>query len=213
MKGLTGLLAAGQNPVCCYGARNAKFDAEKVCAETECYLVHFDGILLNDAKPAHENERFERLIRLYEQYGAQMTAHLKGQFDLVLWDKQNQKALVTNDLLSKRTLYYCIGDQKLLYAASYSDLLDLLSAEKQILAVNPEAVERMALTGALGGNQTYLQDVCYLEAYQALVFDLKTGKTVAAAVQPEAAPAAASATWIPTAGTTRRWNTRSATAS
>ena len=190
MKGITGILAAEQLPVFHYANRNPKFAQEKVCAEDERYLIHFDGLLLDHAKPAWQNERFELLAGLYEQYGAQMTAHLKGQFDLVLWDKQNRKALVTNDLLSKRTLYYCIRDHKLLYAASYSDLLDLL--EKQPLAVNAKAVERMAFTGALGGAETYVQGVCYLEAYQTLVFDLQTGKTGMVSVQPKAAPAASS---------------------
>ena len=129
MKGITGLLAAGQIPVCRYAARNTKFEAEKVCAENERYLVHFDGILLNHAKPAQDGERFELLTGLYEKYGAAMTAYLKGQYNLVIRDKQAQKTLVTNDLLSKRPLYYCAQEKRLFYAASYTDLLDLL-AEK-----------------------------------------------------------------------------------
>lgn len=192
MKGIQGILAAEQLPVFHYANRNAKFAAENVCAEDERYLIHFDGILLDQARPVRENERFMRLVGLYEQYGAQMTAHLKGQFDLILWDKQNRKALVTNDLLSKRTMYYCIQEHKLFYAASYSDLLALLSAEKQVLAVNAEAVERMALTGALGGDQTYVQGVCYLEAYQTLVFDLKNGNTEVVSVRGKDAPAVSS---------------------
>ena len=151
MKGITGLLAAGQTPVCRYAARNAKFEAEKVCAEDERYLVHFDGILLNHAKPAQDGERFELLTGLYEKYGAAMTAHLKGQYNLVIRDKQAQKTLVTNDLLSKRPLYYCAQGKRLFYAASYTDLLDLLAEENAPLSISAEAVERMALNGALGG--------------------------------------------------------------
>ena len=192
MRGITGILAAEQLPVFQYANRNPKFAEEKLCAEDDRYLIHFDGILLNHAKPVRENERFDLLSGLYEQNGAQLTAHLKGQFDLVLWDKQHQKVLITNDLLSKRTLYYCVRESKLFYAASYADLLELLSAEKQPLTVNAKAVERMALAGALGGAETYLQGVCYLEAYQALIFDLKTGKTEVISVQPKAAPAASS---------------------
>ena len=188
MKGITGLLAAGQTPVCRYAARNAKFEAEKVCAEDERYLVHFDGILLNHAKPMKDGERFELLTGLYEKYGAGMTAHLKGQYNLVIWDRQKQQALVTSDLLSKRPLYYCAQEKRLFYAASYTDLLTMLGRERH--TPNVQAVERMALTGALGGNQTYLEGVCYLEAYQSLVFDLTTGRTEIVTVQPEKAPAA-----------------------
>lgn len=190
MKGLAGLLHAGKKPVCHYANRNPKFAAEKVCAENERYLIHFDGILLNHAKPLCETVRFDLLAELYEKHGADLLAHLKGQFDLVLWDKQGQKVLVTNDLLSRRPLYYCMQESRLFYAASYTDLLNVLSAEKQVPVVDEKAVERMALNGALGGAQTYLKGVCYLEAYQALLFDLKTGKTEVVPVQPKAAPSA-----------------------
>lgn len=188
MKGITGLLSAGQKPVCYYTARNTKFQAEKVCAETERYLVHFDGILLNHAKPEQPDERFELLTKLYERHGAQMTAHLKGQFDLVIWDKQQQKALVSNDLLSKRTLYYCVQDHKLFYAASYTDLLEQLGASEHFRpVVNKAAVKRMVCAGALGGAETYLEGVSYLEAYQTILFDLQNGRTEIVSVKPHKA--------------------------
>lgn len=188
MRGITGLLAAGQFPVCRYAARNAKFEAEKVCAEDERWLVHFDGVLLNHAKPERENSRFELLTGLYEQYGAQMTAHLKGQFNLVIRDKQNGKTLVANDLLSKRPLYYCIQANRLFYAASYTDLLEMLGGTP--LSADAQAVERMALTGALGGTQTYVKEISYLAAYQVLVFDDAGGKTQVVRVEPRPTPSA-----------------------
>ena len=45
MKGMNGILVAEQLPVFHYANSNPKFGAEKVCAENERYLVHFDGIL------------------------------------------------------------------------------------------------------------------------------------------------------------------------
>ncbi len=191
MKGVSGILAARQLPVFCYANRNAKFEAEKVCSENDRYLVHFDGILLNHAKPVRDDERFELLTGLYEQHGAAMTAHLKGQYNLVIWDKQHQQVLVTNDLLSKRPMYCCVRDQKLLYASSYTDLLDMLSSEDGYQPViNSKAVERMAYCGALNGVQTYLEDVCYLEAYQAIRFELQSGRADVVTIQPQTVPVA-----------------------
>lgn len=190
MKGITGRLAAGQAPVCRYAAHNVKFEAEKVCAENERYLVHFDGILLNHAKPVQDGERFEMLTGLYEQYGAEMTAHLKGQYNLVIRDKLGQKTLVTNDLLSRRPMYYCVQEKCLFYAAGYNDLLELLGEENAPLSFSAEAVERMALTGALGGTQTYVKEASYLAAYQTIVFDERNGSTEMVTVQPLAAPSA-----------------------
>ena len=80
MKGLNGIIAShGQLPILNFAARNQAFQQEKVCCETERYLVHFDGIVLNHRKPVLGSERFDLLTRLYEQHGAFMTAHLKGQ--------------------------------------------------------------------------------------------------------------------------------------
>ncbi len=187
MKGINGIITASEQPVMHYAVRNSKFAAEKVCMETEKYLVHFDGILLSCAKPVSPSERFELLTGLYEKHGAQMAAHLKGQFDLAIWDKRSQKVLISNDLLSKRSLYYCMDGQKLFYAASYCDLLDLLSQSGcPRPALNADAVRTMAQKGVLDGVKTYADGVFYLDAYQAIVFELKTGNTTVIPITPKA---------------------------
>ena len=186
MKGLNGILAANEKPVINYAVRNNPFAAEKVCLETENCLVQFDGILLNYAKPVSASERFDLLTALYKQHGASMTAHLKGQFDLVIWDKAAGKVLIANDLLSKRSLYYFADGQKLFYAASYYDLLDLLSTSGLSQpALNASAVRAMAMNGVLAGTETYANGISYLDAYQAIEFDLKTGKTSIASIAPK----------------------------
>ena len=187
MKGLYGILTGKQTPVLGYAQRNAKFRDEKVQKETERYLVHFDGVLLAHARPAADDERFLLLTGLYERYGTSMTAHLKGQYNLVIWDKQRRKALVTSDLLSRRPMYYSVRENKLFYASSYDDLLELLSAEtKERPVIDEEAVRSMAHNGALAGVHTYLRDVHYLDAYQALCYDLDTGAVKVEEIRPEA---------------------------
>lgn len=191
MKGISGIFAAGQAPECRYAERNPKFRAEKVCAEDKRYLIHLDGVLLGNAEAG--NGRFEWLCGLYEQYGTAMTAHLKGQFNLVVVDKQKGKALVTNDLLSRRPLYYCALPGRLVYAASYRDLLDLLRDESGFVpAVDAGAVERMAFGGALGGAQTYLSGVNYLDACQTLWVDADKGEAEVVSVPFESSRKAAS---------------------
>lgn len=186
MKGMNGIIAGNEPLVLNYAERNQKFRQEKVCWETERYLVQFDGILLSHAKPQTDTERFELLAGLYERFGSSMTAHLKGQYNLVIWDKMDQKVLVANDLLSKRSMYYCIHGQKLLYAASYCDLLDLLSRCGGFQPrLNAEAVQMMTRSGSLAGNATYVAEVQYLDAYQAVEYDLGSGSASVVSIVPE----------------------------
>ncbi len=182
MKGMNGVLSA--SPAFRYAQRHSRFQQEKICHETDDFLVHFDGILLNQAKPVKENERFELLTGLYRQFGAEMLLRLKGQFTLAIWDKRAHKALITSDLLSKRTLYYAILNQQLFYAASFRDLTDLLSAAGHQPPLNAHAVRAMAENGSLPGTMTYLEDVFYLEACQALECDLSSGDYRVVTLEP-----------------------------
>ena len=81
MKGMNGI--AGKTPVFHYAERNPKFQQEKVCCETDRYLVHFDGVLLDHAHPAQDGERFQLLTSHYEQYGPAMQVFegIKKQLD------------------------------------------------------------------------------------------------------------------------------------
>lgn len=186
MKGMNGI--AGRTPVFHYAERNPKFQQEKVCCETDLYLVHFDGVLLDHARPTRDGERFQLLISLYEQYGSAMTAHLKGQYNLVIWDKQRCKVLVTNDLLSKRSLYYVLRSQQLFYASSFRDLADLLHSSGCTAQINVKAVQAMAAGGSLGEKQTYLEDVFYLDAFESLTFDLTDGTLCVETIAPKTLP-------------------------
>ena len=135
--------------------------------------------------------RFDLLQQLYEQYGACMTAHLKGQYNLVIWDKQAHKVLVANDLLSRRPMYYCLCGTQLIYASSYCDLLNLLSESQGYTpCISEAAVQSMCQSGALFGDQTYLADVFYLDSYQAIVVDEARGTAEIASIQPQKAQTA-----------------------
>lgn len=191
MKGISGIIAGNKAPVFHYAQRNTKFREEKVCAQTDRYLIHFDGILLNHPRPEGGNVRFDLLQQLYEQYGACMTAHLKGQYNLVIWDKQAHKVLVANDLLSRRPMYYCLRDSQLIYASSYCDLLSLLGESQGYTpCISEAAVQSMCQSGALFGDQTYLADVFYLDSYQAIVYDEARGTAEIVPIQPEKAQTA-----------------------
>ena len=181
MKAMNGIVRYGYESEFSFATYNDKFPLEKVCFENEDYLIHFDGIILNsaalkDALSCTSNQ--EILLRLYQAHGAELVSHIKGLYTLSLWDKKAQTVLVTNDLLSKRPLYYHCAENALFYAASYYDLLDNLSREGYPAALNENAFRDMLRNGFLTGNKTYLENVFFLNAFESLVVDLKEKQTL-----------------------------------
>ena len=180
MKAMNGVIPYGSVPETAYATLNDKFSQEKVCFEDGDFLIHFDGILLNSpqlkASLACEDNK-EILLQLYKEHGAELVFHTKGVYALVIWDKQAEKVLVTNDLLSKRPMYYCAADKALYYGVSYYDLLDRLSHDGHKADFSMEALGDMLRAGFLNGSKTYLKDVLFLNAFESLVVDLKAGTT------------------------------------
>ena len=180
MKAMNGIIRYGYEPKLTYAAWNDKFPQEKVNFENEDYLIHFDGIILNSVELKSElqcGSNQELLLQLYRSHGAELVFYAKGCYALVIWDKQAQKLLITNDLLSKRTFYYCMTEQSLCYGSSYHDLLDILSSEGHSPELDADAMNDVLLRGFVNGSKTYLRQAAYLNAFESLVVDLKAGIT------------------------------------
>ncbi|MBR4291311.1 MAG: hypothetical protein IKT52_11860 [Oscillospiraceae bacterium] len=189
MKSMNGVVRYDRKSELHFATWNDKFPEEKVCFENEDYLIHFDGIILNsnELKSAFNcNSNQSILLQLYKSYGSELVFHAKGLYALVLWDKQAQTLLVTNDLLSKRPLYYHRAEHGLCYASSYYDILDILSAENVSPAFRMDAFEDMLQDGFVSGNKTYLHEVFYLKPFESLVVDLKNASTQLIHHQPKA---------------------------
>ena len=176
MKSIGGIICYTAAPKLFFATRNNKFAKEKVNFEDEKFAVNFDGILLNNQelfKKDRCNNNCDLLIRLYKEYGNKMVFHAKGAYALSIWDKKQGTVLITNDLLSKRSIYYNFSDSGVCFAGSYHDLLDLLTKTDFCYNINLSAVNDMMNGGVVLGNKTYLKDVFYLNAFESIVVDLK----------------------------------------
>lgn len=180
MKAMNGIIQYGCAPKAVFKTQNNKFPQEKVCFENDDLLIHFDGIILNSDDLKAElgcGSNQEILQNLYQTYGAELVFRVKGLYALVLWDKKAGTLLITNDLLSKRPVYYCMGDNELYYAVSYLDMLDLLSGNSHKPNINADALHDMVRQGFVSGSKTYLKDVRFLNAFESIVVDLKRNHT------------------------------------
>jgi len=176
MKAMNGVITFSSKPDLFFKTRNDKFPQEKVNFEDAQYLIHFDGVLLNSEQLKKElgcSDNRTIIAKLYERHGSGLVLHAKGTYSLVLWDKKKQIILVTNDLLSKRSLYYHCSQDTLYYASSYYDLLNKLKNTGFIPKIETSSIQEMIDYGFLIGNKTYLKNVFYLEAFESLLLDLR----------------------------------------
>lgn len=176
MKAMNGVISYGYEPKLSFSTWNDKFPQEKVCFENEDYLIHFDGVILNSTELKESlgcTNNQQILIQLYENYGSQLVLRAKGLYALTLWDKRGGKVLITNDLMSKRPMFYCRDDRFVCYGSSYHDVLDILAWEGYTPDLNLGALDHVLFRGYVNGNDTYLNQVLYLNAFESLVVDLK----------------------------------------
>ena len=122
MKGLSGKWSQEEGLEMIFSSYNDKFNDEKVDLQDSKYRIQFDGVLLNYNKPKNGLEMFERLARLYEEYGNNILLHIKGAFNLIIYDKSKQTLLIANDALCNRSFYY-YSDKSFFYSASFLDVI------------------------------------------------------------------------------------------
>jgi asparagine synthase (glutamine-hydrolysing) len=80
----------------------------------------------------------ETIVHLYEQYGAQGFAKLRGMFAIALWDAPRRKLLLARDRFGKKPLYYAATAGALYFA---SELKCLRGAEGLAFDLDEQALQ------------------------------------------------------------------------
>ena len=68
----------------------------------------------------------EAIVHLYEEYGEECFARLRGMFAIVLWDSRQRQVLLARDRLGKKPLFYFANRNRILFG---SELKALLAAD------------------------------------------------------------------------------------
>ena len=79
----------------------------------------------------------ETIVHLYEEFGEECIAHLKGMFAVALWDSRKRQLLLARDRVGKKPLFYAADRERILFG---SELKCLLAAGGVPTAVDQEAV-------------------------------------------------------------------------
>jgi len=65
----------------------------------------------------------EAIVHLYEDYGEDCFARLRGMFSIAIWDSKNRKVILARDRVGKKPLFYAADGTKLLFGSELKALL------------------------------------------------------------------------------------------
>jgi asparagine synthase (glutamine-hydrolysing) len=79
----------------------------------------------------------EAIVHLYEEYGEDCFARLRGMFAIALWDSRNRKLILARDRVGKKPLFYSANDKRILFG---SELKALLAADSLSGGIDQQAL-------------------------------------------------------------------------
>lgn len=122
------------------------------------YNLQLEGYVANSA---HLNE--EKIIAAYEKNGfAGLLSTLKGSFYVIFEDSSSKEIYISNDLLSKRPLYYMIDAGQAIMDSSYTSMLDRVKKSGCSLEVDYQGLKQITRYGAFLLDNTYYKQIKYL---------------------------------------------------
>jgi asparagine synthase (glutamine-hydrolysing) len=114
----------------------------------------------------------EVIVHLWEEYGPECVAHLRGMFAFGIWDDGRKTLFVARDRVGIKPLYYCETGTSIVFASEIKALLLDPDVKREI---DPAAIDRFLTYYYLPGAGTMLKDVAKLEpGHYLLVRDSRT---------------------------------------
>ncbi|MFZ1008088.1 MAG: asparagine synthase (glutamine-hydrolyzing) [Candidatus Sulfotelmatobacter sp.] len=101
--------------------------------EDETVWIVFNGEIYNHRELRQKLESLghryrtrsdtETIVHLYEEYGSECVAHLRGMFAFAIWDYPRQRLFLARDRLGIKPLYYCYDGKGLLFGSEIKALM------------------------------------------------------------------------------------------
>lgn len=114
----------------------------------------------------------EVIVHLYEEYGENCVAHLRGMFAFALWDTRNKSLFLARDRLGIKPLYYVDVDGRLAFASELKSLLCLPELDRRM---NWHALNHLLAFLTTPADQAIVEGVSKLEPGHTLTI-LPSGK-------------------------------------
>jgi asparagine synthase (glutamine-hydrolysing) len=100
------------------------------------YLELHDDLIKRGHRFATHSDT-ETIVHLYEEYGEECFARLRGMFAIALWDSREHKLLLARDRVGKKPLYYAADEKSILFG---SELKCLLAADSLPRDIDTQAL-------------------------------------------------------------------------
>ncbi len=116
--------------------------AQPMANEDETVWIVFNGEIFNfpdlrrdlEAK-GHQfktGSDTECIVHLYEEHGTGCAERLVGQFAFAIWDERKRRLLLARDHVGIKPLFYCLDDQRILFASEMKAILEDESIDREL---------------------------------------------------------------------------------
>jgi asparagine synthase (glutamine-hydrolysing) len=95
------------------------------------YLELYDDLVKRGHRFSTHSDT-ETIVHLYEEYGEECFARLRGMFAIALWDSREHKLLLARDRVGKKPLYYAADAKRILFGSELKCLLATDSLPRDI---------------------------------------------------------------------------------
>jgi asparagine synthase (glutamine-hydrolysing) len=109
----------------------------------------------------------ETLVHLYEDYGVDFVAHLRGMFGIALWDERRNRLVLARDRIGEKPLYYAQARDGLLFGSEPKSVLAGLDRR----TADSQAVCDFLATGYVAGARTFYDSMRKLPPGHLLVYE------------------------------------------
>ncbi len=158
---------------------NSKFKDDKVFYESDSCFFCIDGVVINlqQLKNSHAQHSTEVLLeKLWNQYGASFVKEMRGDFSMIIYDKNTQTQYIYTNLTSSKPIYYTEDISKGFCGCSnFEFLVNTCKQEEASLTVDIEAYYSLLCFGNVLGDRTLYKELkkltpgCYLEVTRSQV--------------------------------------------
>ncbi|WP_277398105.1 asparagine synthase (glutamine-hydrolyzing) [Pseudomonas sp. MPFS] len=114
------------------------------------------------------NGDMEVILHLYEEYGADLTDHLNGQFSLALLDRRSGRLWLFRDQMGITPLHYAVFGNTLVFASEIKAILQHPAAYR---AIDPIGLDQVLCFPGLVSPRTMFKGVCSLPAGHRLLVE------------------------------------------
>src|SRR6202030_4305398 len=74
----------------------------------------------------------ETIVHLYEEYGKDCVAHLRGMFAFAIWDDRKKRLFLARDRIDKKPLFYRQERERILFGSELKALLQFPGAPREL---------------------------------------------------------------------------------